>query len=302
MLELLMGVGGMGALVLGFLVLTGFRVAQEYERAVVFRLGRFTQIKGPGLYWLVPLIEWQRKLDLRTVTVDVERQEAITKDSVTIKVNAVVWYRIDDPVNAVISVERYHTAVYQVAMTSMRNIIGQHLLDEVLKERDQINETLWKIIDQATDPWGIKVEMVEMKDVEIPEAMQRAMAREAEAVREKRARIIKSEAELEASEKLSEASRVITENPAALELRRMQMLSEIGAEHNTTTIIMMPSDFVTMAREATNLFSAGGLKAEPRRQEVGDGKNGTTQAQLGAGPDLPTELPQVLRENEEMRK
>jgi regulator of protease activity HflC (stomatin/prohibitin superfamily) len=261
-----------GALVaLGILALTGIRVAQEYQRGVVFRLGRFHGIRGPGLYWLVPLIEWQRLIDQRTRTVDVERQETITKDSVTIKVNAVVWYRVEDPSKAVISVENYPVAVYQVAMTSLRNVIGQHLLDEVLKERDQINDQLWKIVDEATDPWGIKVEMVEMKDVEIPEGMQRAMAREAEATREKRARIIKAEAELESSLKLSQASRHIAENPAALELRRMQMISEVGAEHNTTTIILMPSDFVTMAKEVGNALAASNGRERlvfPEKEEL----------------------------------
>lgn len=243
-----------GWIVLGIgvlLISLSLRVAQEYERGVVFRLGRFKSVRGPGLYWLLPVLEWQRKMDLRTVTVAVERQETITKDSVTIKVNAVLWYRIEDPVKAVIAVADYRGAVYQVAMTSLRNIIGQHLLDEVLKERDQINQMLWKIVDEATDAWGIKVEMVEMKDVEIPEGMQRAMAREAEAIREKRARLIKADAELESSIKLSQASRQIAENPAALELRRMQMISEVGAEQNTTTIILMPSDFVTLAKDVS---------------------------------------------------
>lgn len=235
----------------------GLRIAQEYQRGVIFRLGRFQAIRGPGLYWNIPLIEWQQMVDIRTVTLDVEQQETITKDSVTIKVNAVVWYKIIDPVKAVVAVANYRAAVYQVALTSLRNIIGQHVLDEVLKERDQINEVLRSIVDVATDPWGVKVEMVEMKDVEIPSAMQRAMAREAEAVREKRARIIKAEAEMEASEKLSVASEAISRNPAALELRRMQMISEVGAEQNTTTIIMMPSDFVTLAREMTQHFKAG---------------------------------------------
>lgn len=235
--------------------LSGLRIAQEYERAVVFRLGRYRSLKGPGLYWNIPLFEWQKKIDTRTVTVDVERQETITKDSVTTKVNAVLWYRIADPVKSVIAVADYASAAYQVALTSLRNIIGQHLLDEVLKERDKINETLRRIVDEATDPWGIKVEMVEMKDVEIPEGMQRAMAREAEAVREKRARIIKAEAEEAASQKLSLAARQITENPAALELRRLQMISEVGAEQNTTTIILLPSDFVTLARGLTQFLS-----------------------------------------------
>jgi regulator of protease activity HflC (stomatin/prohibitin superfamily) len=242
-------------LVLFFLL--GLRIAQEYQRGVVFRLGRLRTIKGPGLYWIIPFMEWQQLIDIRTVTLDVEQQETITKDSVTIKVNAVVWYKIIDPVKAVIAVANYRAAVYQVALTSLRNIIGQHVLDEVLKERDQINEVLRSIVDEATDPWGIKVEMVEMKDVEIPPGMQRAMAREAEAVREKRARIIKAEAEMEASQKLSAASEEISRNPAALELRRMQMISEVGAEQNTTTIIMMPSDFVTLAHELTQHLKTG---------------------------------------------
>ena len=237
-------------LVIGLILLfiSGFRVVQEYQRAIVFRLGRYSSVKGPGLYWIVPFIDKQRVIDIRTVTVAVEQQETITKDSVTIKVNAVLWYRIVRPANAIIKVADYKAAVYQVALTSLRNIIGQHMLDEVLKERDQINLTLRQIVDQATEPWGIVIEMVEMKDVEIPEGMQRAMAREAEAIREKRARLIKAEAEFDASRKLAEGAQVIAANPFALELRRMQMITEVGAEHNSTTIIMMPSDFVTVAK------------------------------------------------------
>jgi regulator of protease activity HflC (stomatin/prohibitin superfamily) len=239
---------GIAGLVLLALILTGIRIAQEYQRAVVFRLGRYHSVRGPGVYWLIPLgIEWQRTVDMRTITVNVEPQESITKDSVTVKVNAVLWYRVTEPFKAILEVADFRSAVYQVALTSLRNIIGQHVLDEVLKERDQINAKLKAIVDQATDPWGVQVEMVEMKDVEIPQSMQRAMAREAEAVREKRARIIKGEAEFEASTKLAEASRQITTNPLALELRRMQMISEVGAEQNTTTIIMMPSEFVRLA-------------------------------------------------------
>lgn len=237
--------------------LAGIRIAQEYERGVVFRLGRYNSVRGPGLYWIIPLIEWQRKLDLRTKTVAVEQQESITKDSVTIKVDAVLWYRIVDPKKAVIAVQHYNAAVYQVALTSLRNIIGQHLLDEVLKERDRINGVLRGIVDAATEVWGIEVEVIEMKDVEIPEAMQRAMAREAEAIREKRARIIKAEAELEASEKLSQGARQMGEHPLALELRRMQMITEVGAEKNSTTIMLMPSDFVTLASGLSRFLERG---------------------------------------------
>ncbi len=236
-------------------VISGFRIAQEYERSVVFRLGRYQSLKGPGLYWIIPVIERQAMVDLRTVTVEVEQQETITKDSVTVKINAVLWYKISDPEKAIIAVQNFQSAVYQVALTSLRNIIGQHLLDEVLKERDTINSTLLKIIDEATTPWGIKVEIVEMKDVEIPDSMQRVMAMEAEAIREKRARLIKADAECEASLKLSEASKIIAANPLALELRRMQMVQEIGADKNTTTVVLMPSDMITLSGKLNEYLS-----------------------------------------------
>jgi regulator of protease activity HflC (stomatin/prohibitin superfamily) len=241
---------------LALVALSGIRIAQEYERGVVFRFGRFVGVRGPGLYYLIPLVEWQQRVDVRTETVDVERQETITKDSVTAKVNAVLWYRIVDPAKAILSVANRRAAVYQVALTSLRNLIGQHVLDEVLKERDAINLALRTMVDAATESWGVRIEMVEMKDVEIPEAMQRAMAREAEAVRERRARIIKADAELEASRKLSDGARQIAENPAALELRRMQMISEVGAEQNSTTIILLPSDFVVLARDLSRWLGA----------------------------------------------
>lgn len=228
--------------------LSGIRVIREYKRAVVFRLGRRKSLSGPGLYYLMPFIDSQNVVDVRTQTVTIEQQETITKDSVTVKMNAVLWYRIADPELAILQVEDYREAVYQVAQTALRNVIGQHMLDEVLKERDRINAQIQRILDEATAPWGIKVEMVEMKDVEIPQSLQRAMAREAEALREKRARIIKAEAEMEASQKLTQASDMMASSPAALELRRMQMLSEIGAENNTTTIVLMPSEFVSMAK------------------------------------------------------
>ena len=236
-----------GLVAIAAFALAGIRIAQEYERGVVFRLGRHVGVRGPGLYWIIPLIERQVLMDLRTRTKTVEQQETITKDSVTIKVDAVLWYRVDDASKAVLNVESYQTAAYQVALTSLRNIIGQHLLDEVLKERDTINGQLARIVDAATEPWGIKVEFIEMKDVEIPASMQRAMAREAEAFREKRARLIKADAESEAALKLVDAAKQIATSPAALELRRLQMVSEVGAEHNTTTIVLLPSDFVNAA-------------------------------------------------------
>jgi regulator of protease activity HflC (stomatin/prohibitin superfamily) len=240
---------------IGFFFLLGFRIAQEYQRSVVFRLGRFRSIKGPGLYWIIPLIETQQKLDIRTKTVDLERQETITKDSVTIKVNAVLWFKIINPEDAIIKVADYNKAVYQFSVTALRNIIGQHTLDEVLRDRENINGKLQQIVDAITEPWGIKIEMVEMKDVEIPEAMQRAMAREAEAIREKRARIVKAEAELEASIKLTQGASEMERSPIALELRRMQMLSEIGIDNNTTTIVLVPSDFTQAAKSFSEMVS-----------------------------------------------
>ncbi|UOK41373.1 MULTISPECIES: slipin family protein [Flavobacterium] len=237
------------------LLLSGFRIAQEYQRGIVFRLGRFYKVKGPGLYYNIPLIDWQQRVDIRTKTVDLEQQETITKDSVTIKVNAVLWFKITNPEDAIIKVADFNKAVYQFSVTALRNIIGQHSLDEVLREREKINGTLQRIVDSATEPWGIKIEMVEMKDVEIPEGMQRAMAREAEAIREKRARIVKAEAELDASIKLTQGATKMAESPIALELRRMQMLSEIGIDNNTTTIVLIPSDFTNAAKNFTEVIS-----------------------------------------------
>ncbi|MFM9865684.1 MAG: slipin family protein [Micropepsaceae bacterium] len=230
------------------LAATGIRIVQEYERSVVFRLGWFSRVAGPGLFWIIPIIEWTTNVDLRTRTVDIERQETITKDSVTANVNAVLWYRIEDPKKAVLAVQNYQAAVYQVSLTSLRNIIGQHELDDVLKSRDTINNSLGETVNQTTATWGVRIEMVEMKDVEIPTAMQRAMAREAEATREKRARLIKADAEFEAAEKLTAAASQMTASPMALELRRLQMVAEIGAENNTTTVIMLPSDLISLAR------------------------------------------------------
>ena len=237
-----------GAVVL-ILLVSGLRIAQEYERGVVFRLGRFRGLRGPGLFWIVPLaIERAVIIDIRTRTVSAEQQETITRDSVTIKLNAVLWYRIVDAGKSVIAVSEAQNAVYQLALTGLRNIIGQHDLDEVLQERDKINVLLKESISGSTTPWGIEVERFEMKDVELPEAMQQVMAMQAEAIREKRARIIKAEAELEASEKLAAASAKMAGNPAALELRRMQMIAEVGAENNSTTVLMIPSEFATLSK------------------------------------------------------
>src|SRR5262249_4614339 len=230
-------------------LLSGLRIAQEYQRGVVFRLGRYLGLRGPGLYWIIPLgIDRALTIDVRTRTVSAEQQETITRDSVTVKLNAVLWYRIIDAAKSVIAVENVAAAVYQLALTSLRNSIGRHDLDEVLQERDKINGLLRENVAPSAAQWGVEVERFEMKDVELPEAMQEVMAMQAQAIREKRARIIKADAELEASSKLADAAQQIANNPVAIELRRMQMVTEVGAENNSTTVIMIPSDFVTFAR------------------------------------------------------
>jgi len=236
------------SLVVLVLLLLSVRIANEYERGVIFRLGRLAGTRGPGLYLLIPFIERQRFIDQRIVPAAVEQQEAITRDNVPVKVDAVVWYCVVDPARSVVRVLNVYAAVTQISLTTLRNVIGRHSLDDVLKEKDKLSEEMRTNIDNVTEPWGVQVQMVEMKDVVIPESMQRAMAQEAEALREKRARIIKAEAEMEAAQRLRDAAQVIMDSPAGLELRRMQMITEVGAEQNSMTVVMMPSEFVSMAR------------------------------------------------------
>jgi len=231
------------------ILLTGFRIAQQYQRALVFRFGRYIDIRGPGLFWIIPLgVEKAIKVDMRVFTDGVEQQEAMTRDNVPVKANAVIWYRVVKPDLAVIEVQDVRNAVIQVALTTLRDVIGQHSLDDVLKEREMLAKLLKDRVDQMTEAWGVQIQNVEMKNVEIPASMQRAMAQEAEALREKRARIIKAEAEMEAAVKLRQAADEIVKTPESLELRRMQMLTEIGAEQNTMTVVMMPSEFIEAAR------------------------------------------------------
>ncbi|MFK5883553.1 MAG: slipin family protein [Candidatus Izemoplasma sp.] len=243
-------------LVIIFLIfIAGIKIDKEYERSVVFRLGRFKHIKGPGIYWIIPLIDVKKKTDLRVRTLDIASQETVTKDSVTIRIDAVLYFRVEFPEKAIIKVRNYQHAIGQKALTSLRNVIGQHNLDEVLNDRTSINDSISEIVDHVSDEWGLKVLSIDIKDVEIPKDMQRAMAKEAEAVREKRARIIKAEAEQQAASKLTEAAAMIALNPMALELRRMQMVTEVGAEQNTTTLIMMPSEFVNLAKTMSDHFA-----------------------------------------------
>jgi regulator of protease activity HflC (stomatin/prohibitin superfamily) len=249
------------AVVVLVVVVKSVRIANQYERGVVFRLGKYNRTAGPGLYIVWFLVEWQIKIDLRTVTTAVEQQEGITRDNVPIKVDTVVWYRIVDPERAVMEVRAVANAVEQVSLTTLRALLGEHSLDEILKSQDTISGLMQAAIDRATEPWGVKVERVQMKNVEIPPSMQRAMAQEAEALREKRARLIKAEAELAAAEQLRNAAEVIMQNPSALELRRMQMITEVGAEQNTMTIVMMPSEFVSLARSLSDLSAKVAAKA-----------------------------------------
>lgn len=253
---------GIAAIIAAAIIKSGIRVDREYERGVIFHLGRFQQIKGPGLYFIVPILDQKVQVDIRTKTVDIAPQEAVTADSVTIKINAVLYYRIIDPMKAISRVENYQMAVYQASMTTLRNIVGQHNLDDMLQSRDKINAKVQEIVDEITEPWGVAIERVELKDVEIPISMQRAMAKEAEAAREKRARLIKAEAEQEASKLLSEAAQQMMQNPAALELRRLQMLTEIGAENNTTTLVMIPSDIISLAKEWSTAAHNNNINAQ----------------------------------------
>ncbi len=233
----------LGIIVVVVIILSkAIRIVREYERGVVFRLGRLIGAKGPGLFFLIPIVDRMIKIDLRTLTMDVPSQEVITKDNVTVKVNAVVYFRVMNPNDAVNKVENYLVATSQIAQTTLRSILGQVELDELLAEREKISQNLQKVIDQLTDPWGIKVSVVEIKDVELPEQMKRAMAKQAEAERERRAKIIAAEGEFQASDKLSQAAEIISQHPMALQLRFLQTLIEVGAEHNSTIIFPVPID------------------------------------------------------------
>ena len=221
------------------------KVLREYERGVVFRLGRLLgKPKGPGLFLLIPIVDRMVRVDLRTVTLVVPPQEVITKDNVPARVNAVAYFRVIDPTSAIVEVADFGLATLQIAQTTLRSVLGQHSLDELLSERDQINQILQQIIDEQTAPWGIKVSVVEVRDVEIPTTMQRAMARQAEAERERRAKVISAEGEFQASTKLADAAEVISRHPIALQLRYLQTLLEVSATNNTTTILPVPIDLL----------------------------------------------------------
>ncbi len=228
----------------GALLLSGLKVLREFERGIVFRLGRLVGSRGPGLIYLLPLIEKMERVELRTITLDVPPQDVITKDNVSVKVNAVLYFRVVNPERAIVEVTNYLMASSQLAQTTLRSVCGQRELDELLSERERINQHIQEILDRQTDPWGIKVTTVEIKQIDVPQDMQRAMARQAEAERERRAKVINAEGELQAAQRLAEASHIIAQHPAALQLRFLQTLSEIATEHQSTTIFPLPIDLV----------------------------------------------------------
>jgi regulator of protease activity HflC (stomatin/prohibitin superfamily) len=234
-------------------LISAIKVAREYERGIVFRLGRLlAEPKGPGLFILIPIVDRMVRVDLRTITLNIPPQEVITKDNVPVRVNAVAYFRIVEPKAAIVQVENFMVATSQIAQTTLRSVLGQHQLDELLAEREKINAILQGIIDEATSPWGIKVSIVEVKDVEIPSGMQRAMARQAEAERERRAKVINAEGEFQASERLKDAAVVIADHPIALQLRYLQTLLELGSSQSTTIVFPAPIDLFSAFLEKRN--------------------------------------------------
>jgi regulator of protease activity HflC (stomatin/prohibitin superfamily) len=244
--------------VLLIVLATGFRIVQEYERGVIFRLGRCVGAKGPGLFYIVPLIDKMRKVNLQTQAVPVASQQVITKDNVTVGVDAVAYFRVKDPVASVIKIQNWFNAAQLVAQTSLRSIIGRHELDQLLGERDRINGELKNALDEQTEAWGVEVALVEVRDVGLPEQMQRAMARQAEAERERRAKIIAAEGEAQAAERLGEAAAVMATNPGAMQLRTLQTMAEIATERNSTIIFPIPVEIISIFRGLAERFGPTG--------------------------------------------
>ena len=244
-----MGLAVFLVIIVIIILMASIRIVTEYERGVIFRLGRLIGAKGPGLFFLIPIVDRMVKVSLRTMNFDVQPQEVITKDNVPVKVNAVVYFRIIDPSKSVVEVENYRFATLQIAQTTMRGIVGEAELDELLSQREKLNERLQTIIDQQTDPWGIKVSVVELKEIEIPDTMKRAMARQAEVERERRAKIINAQGEYQAAEKLSQAAEIIGKYPQAIQLRYLQTLSDIATEQNSTIIFPLPINLLETLNE-----------------------------------------------------
>jgi regulator of protease activity HflC (stomatin/prohibitin superfamily) len=260
------------------------RVLREYERGVIFRIGRLIAQKGPGLILLIPLIDRIVKVDLRTVTLNIPPQEVITRDNVPASVNAVAYFRVIDPRKAIVEVENYLLATSQISQTALRSVLGKAEFDQLLSERERLNEELQGIIDESTEPWGVKVSAVEIKDVEIPEQMQRAIARQAEAERERRAKIINSEGEFQAAQKLTDAADIISTNPASLQLRYLQTLLEIGSNQNTTVVFPLPMDMLEPFLGRSD-HKTGGSKAKPPQPPS------PPAPPAPPAPELPDDLP-----------
>jgi len=263
-----------GTIILGIVLLfvlillaSSIKIVKEYERAVIFRLGRVVGARGPGLFFIIPIFEKAVIVDLRTRVLDVPVQETITKDNVPVRVNAVVYFRVVDPVKAVTQVNNYIMATSQIAQTTLRSVIGQAHLDELLSEREKLNIQLQKIIDEATDPWGIKVSTVEIKDVELPAGMQRAMARQAEAERERRARILLAEAEKQAAEKLREAAEIISEHPMALQLRTLQTISDVASDKSNVIVLTLPMEMLKLFKSVGEAAEAYKKRAEKEEKK-----------------------------------
>jgi len=237
------------------------RILREYERAVVFRLGRLIPVKGPGLILLIPIVDKMERISTRIETIDVQRQEVMTRDNVPVTVDAVVYYRVMAPSDAVVKVQNFHKATYLIAQTTLRSVLGQSELDELLSEREKINQRLQEIIDEQTEPWGIKVTLVEVRDVILPDTMKRAMARQAEVERERRAKIINAEGEFQAAQRLTDAAKIIATQPIALQLRYLQTLSEVATENNSTTLFPIPIDLLTPFLRGAGRQLEGGTSA-----------------------------------------
>jgi regulator of protease activity HflC (stomatin/prohibitin superfamily) len=263
------------------------RILREYERAVVFRLGRLLGQKGPGIVLLIPIIDRMVRVDLRTVTFEVPPQDVITRDNVPAKVNAVAYFRVVDPVKSVVEVERIRAATSQIAQTTLRSVLGRADLDMLLSEREQLNESLQQIIDDQTDPWGVKVTTVEIKDVGIPQGMQRAMARQAEAERERRAKVINAEGEFQASERLFDAAEVMSGNPAALQLRYLQTLLEIGTNQNSTIVLPVPIDLIKPLIQSVEDGNERRERARARERELAAEEERAELPGADRGRDLP---------------
>ena len=231
--------------IVALILLSGIRILNEYERGVIFRFGRIITSKTPGIRWIIPFVDRMVRMSTRVVATDVPPQDVITRDNVSVKVNAVIYFKVMDPIKAVIEVENYLYATSQMSQTTLRSVLGQSDLDELLSQRENINQRLQTIIDTHTDPWGVKVTAVEVKHVDLPQEMQRAMAKQAEAERERRAKVINAEGEFQASKRLAEAAEIISKNPTTLQLRYLQMLAEIATENNSTTIFPLPIDLLT---------------------------------------------------------